>query len=114
MTVSFAASYHRDRGDGKRLLILSDPDGDSLTAVLVSDVSHGSLTLNSNGSFHYTASTDSSEMTGPVNGLTRDHGQAVAAGSSPCPFAEVMIVADAQEEEQHINFFHIELFADRS
>ena len=31
-----------------------DPDGDPLTAVLVNDVSHGSLTLNSNGSFVYT------------------------------------------------------------
>jgi VCBS repeat-containing protein len=32
----------------------SDADGDSLSAVLVGDVSHGSLTLNPNGSFSYT------------------------------------------------------------
>ena len=32
----------------------SDPDGDPLTAVLVSGPSHGSLTLNANGSFSYT------------------------------------------------------------
>ncbi len=31
----------------------SDPDGDPLTAVLVSNPSHGTLTLNSNGSFTY-------------------------------------------------------------
>ncbi len=32
----------------------SDPDGDSLTAVLQTDVSNGTLTLNSDGSFVYT------------------------------------------------------------
>jgi VCBS repeat-containing protein len=32
----------------------SDPDGDPLTAVKVSDPAHGSLTLNANGSFVYT------------------------------------------------------------
>ena len=32
----------------------SDPDGDPLSAVLVSAPSHGSLTLNANGSFSYT------------------------------------------------------------
>ncbi len=32
----------------------SDPEGSSLTAVLVTDPSHGTLTLNSNGSFTYT------------------------------------------------------------
>jgi VCBS repeat-containing protein len=31
-----------------------DPDGDTLTAVLVSTTSHGALTFNSNGSFTYT------------------------------------------------------------
>jgi hypothetical protein len=31
----------------------NDPDGDPLTAVLDSDVSHGTLTLNSDGSFDY-------------------------------------------------------------
>src|SRR5439155_24443360 len=31
----------------------SDVDGDSLSAVLVSQPTHGSLTLNSNGSFSY-------------------------------------------------------------
>ncbi len=33
----------------------SDIDGDTLTAVLVSSVSHGTLTLNADGSFTYTA-----------------------------------------------------------
>ncbi len=33
-----------------------DPDEDPLTAILVADVSHGSLTLNSNGSFTYNPS----------------------------------------------------------
>jgi large repetitive protein len=32
----------------------TDPDGDPLTAVLVDDVQHGSLTLNADGSFTYT------------------------------------------------------------
>ena len=32
----------------------TDPDGDSLSAILTSTVSHGSLTLNVNGSFSYT------------------------------------------------------------
>jgi VCBS repeat-containing protein/predicted outer membrane repeat protein len=32
----------------------SDPNGDTLTAVLDTDVTHGTLTLNSNGSFNYT------------------------------------------------------------
>ena len=32
----------------------SDPDGDPLSAVLVSEPSHGTLTLNANGSFTYT------------------------------------------------------------
>ncbi len=35
-----------------------DVDGDSLSAVLVSDVDHGTLSLNSNGSFSYTPVTD--------------------------------------------------------
>jgi len=34
----------------------TDQDGDSLTAVLVSSVAHGTLSLNSNGSFTYTPS----------------------------------------------------------
>ena len=36
----------------------ADLDGDSLTAVLVSGPLHGALTLNANGSFTYTPSTD--------------------------------------------------------
>ncbi|MES2629649.1 MAG: Ig-like domain-containing protein, partial [Bacteroidota bacterium] len=35
-----------------------DPDGDVLTVSLVSGVSHGTLTLNSNGSFSYTPTLD--------------------------------------------------------
>jgi VCBS repeat-containing protein len=36
----------------------SDPDGDPLTAVLGTGPSHGSLTLNANGSFSYTPAAD--------------------------------------------------------
>ena len=36
----------------------TDPDGDAMTAVLSADVSHGTLTLNANGSFTYTPETD--------------------------------------------------------
>jgi VCBS repeat-containing protein len=36
----------------------SDPDGNSLTAVLVSGPSHGTLTLNTNGAFTYTPAAD--------------------------------------------------------
>ena len=36
----------------------TDPDGDPLSAVLVSGPSHGSLTLNANGSFTYTPAAD--------------------------------------------------------
>ncbi len=36
----------------------SDPDGDPLTAVLVTGPSHGSLSLNANGSFSYTPAAD--------------------------------------------------------
>ena len=32
----------------------TDPNGDPLTAILVTGVSHGTLTLNANGSFTYT------------------------------------------------------------
>jgi CSLREA domain-containing protein len=40
------------------LLNDSDPDGDTLTAVLVSAVSHGTLTLNGDGSFTYVPDAD--------------------------------------------------------
>src|SRR5690606_37627474 len=36
----------------------SDPDGDALTAVLDSNVSNGTLTLNADGSFDYTPNAD--------------------------------------------------------
>jgi VCBS repeat-containing protein len=36
----------------------TDPDGDPLTAALVTGPSHGSLTLNANGSFSYTPAAD--------------------------------------------------------
>ncbi|HAV64794.1 MAG TPA: hypothetical protein DCY13_20805, partial [Verrucomicrobiales bacterium] len=40
----------------------SDPDGDSITSILVSDVSHGALQLNHDGSFTYTPSSDHSGL----------------------------------------------------
>lgn len=42
------------------LLNDTDMDGDALTAVLVSNVSNGSLSFNTNGSFTYTPNTNSS------------------------------------------------------
>ncbi len=36
----------------------TDPNGDSLTASLLTDVSHGTLTLHADGSFDYTPATD--------------------------------------------------------
>ena len=36
----------------------TDADGSSLTAVLVSGASHGTLTLNADGSFSYTPTAD--------------------------------------------------------
>jgi VCBS repeat-containing protein len=40
------------------LLNDTDPEGDPLTALLVSDVSNGTLTLNADGSFSYTPDAD--------------------------------------------------------
>ena len=53
----------------------SDVDGDALTAVLVINVSHGTLTLNVNGSFAYTAESGfvgSDSFTYKVNDGTGD------------------------------------------
>ena len=36
----------------------SDPDGDALTAVLITDAAHGTLALNSGGSFVYQPDPD--------------------------------------------------------
>jgi hypothetical protein len=52
-----------------------DLDNDPLTAILVDDVSNGSLTLNSNGSFDYTPNTDyigDDEFTYKANDGTAD------------------------------------------
>ena len=40
----------------------TDPNGDALTAVLVTNPAHGTLTLNADGSFTYTPAGD---YTGP-------------------------------------------------
>lgn len=50
-----------DGGGNSVLANDTDADGDSLTAIKVTDVSHGSLTLNSDGTFSYT--NDGSEFT---------------------------------------------------
>ncbi len=46
----------------------TDVDGDSLSAVLVSNVSNGSLTLNADGSFDYTPTP---MLTAPIASRTR-------------------------------------------
>ena len=47
------------KNNGNALLVNdSDPDGDPLTAVLVTDVSNGTLVLNTNGTFTYTPDPD--------------------------------------------------------
>ena len=46
----------------------SDPDGDPLTAVLVTGPAHGTLTLNANGSFTYTPTAN---YTGPDSFIYR-------------------------------------------
>ncbi|RED96685.1 beta strand repeat-containing protein, partial [Marinoscillum furvescens] len=53
----------------------SDADGDAITAILVSDVSNGTLTLNADGSFDYThdgSETTSDSFTYKVNDGTED------------------------------------------
>src|SRR5215207_3193852 len=57
----------------------SDPDGDPLTAVLVTGPGHGSLSLNANGSFSYTPAADfngSDTFTYHANDGTLDSGLA--------------------------------------
>ena len=61
-----AASYSYSTNEDTTLTVpapgvlpnYSDPDGDTLTAVKVTDPSHGSLTLNADGSFTYTPNPD--------------------------------------------------------
>ncbi|GIU97280.1 MAG: hypothetical protein KatS3mg013_1083 [Actinomycetota bacterium] len=60
----------------------SDVDGDSLTAVLVSGPSHGTLTLNANGSFDYTPNANfhgSDSFTYKANDGTVDSGTATVS-----------------------------------
>ena len=78
---------------------VSDPDGDPLTAVLVSGPSHGQLTLNSDGSFTYTPDAG---YTGPdafayraSDGTALSNASTVSinvTGSSPSS-VEVQIIA---------------------
>jgi VCBS repeat-containing protein len=58
----------------------SDPDGDPITAVLVSDVANGSLTLNADGSFIYTPNANfngSDSFTYHANDGTADSNTAI-------------------------------------
>src|SRR5207244_8693862 len=57
----------------------SDVDGDTLSAVLVSQPTHGSLTLNNNGSFDYTPAanyTGTDSFTYKANDAQTDSGVA--------------------------------------
>lgn len=68
----------------------TDADGDALTAVLVNNPGHGSLTLNGNGSFNYT----------PTEGFTGDDSFSYKAndGSADSNIAEVTVTVDAVVE----------------
>jgi len=64
----------------------SDPEGDLLTAILVSDVSNGSLSLNSDGSFDYTPSLNfngSDSFTYKANDGTSDSNTATVTINPP-------------------------------
>jgi Ca2+-binding RTX toxin-like protein len=65
----------------------TDPNGDTLTAVLVNDVSSGTLALNPNGSFTYTPGEDTS---GPVTFTYR-----ASDGTSTSNLATVTIAVTA-------------------
>jgi VCBS repeat-containing protein len=76
----------------------TDSDGDALTALLVSDVSNGSLTLNTDGSFTYTPTpgfSGSDSFTYVANDGTADsavaatvHGWGIEFGHAQCGLAD--------------------------
>ncbi|SNS60686.1 VCBS repeat-containing protein, partial [Ekhidna lutea] len=80
--VAVADSYTFDKGSSNSVNVVSgvltndsDADGDALSAILVTDVSNGTLALNSDGSFDYThdnTSTTSDAFTYKVNDGTTD------------------------------------------
>lgn len=89
--VAVADNYSFDRGSSNSLSAAQgvlandlDPENDDLSAILVSDVSNGTLSLNSDGSFDYThdnSATTSDEFSYKVNDGTVD-GNAVVVSLS--------------------------------
>jgi len=62
----------------------SDVDGDTLSAILVSQPAHGSLTLNSNGSFSYTPAANYTGATAlPTRPTTARPTRALPRSTSP-------------------------------
>ncbi|MCK5654348.1 MAG: cadherin-like domain-containing protein, partial [Dehalococcoidia bacterium] len=86
----------------------TDADGDTLAAILVSDVGHGTLTLNTDGSFSYTPSagfTGSDSFTYKANDGTDDSNVAtvtitvdpIGPGPGPGRVAYIVIEPDGAE-----------------
>ncbi|RED91505.1 Ig-like domain-containing protein, partial [Marinoscillum furvescens] len=111
--VAVADAYTFDEGSSNTVAVAtgvlandSDADGDAITAILVSDVSNGTLTLNADGSFDYThdgSETTSDSFTYKVNDGTVDGNtvtvditiNTAAGGGNTAPVA----VADAYTVE---------------
>jgi uncharacterized repeat protein (TIGR01451 family)/gliding motility-associated-like protein len=85
--------------DGSTTSVLnndSDADGDAITAILVSDVSNGTLTLNPDGTFSYThdgSETTSDSFTYKVNDGTED-GNTVTVSITVNPVNDAPIAND--------------------
>src|SRR5207249_3901647 len=87
----------------------SDVDGDTLSAVLVSQPTHGSLTLNSNGSFTYTPATNyqgSDSFTYKANDGQADSGIATVTitigGANDAPVAVNDSYTTAEDTILHV------------
>ncbi|MEW6428511.1 MAG: Ig-like domain-containing protein [Thermodesulfobacteriota bacterium] len=93
-----------DTGAATVLANDADPDGDPLTAILVADVAHGSLTLNANGTFSYShdgSETAADSFTYKANDGTDDSGVVTVsitvtpANDPPVATADAITVAEA-------------------